>query len=140
LVPTLAGKMFSLTIKFDGRKLIESRSDGLIVATPTGSTAHAFSAGGPVLESTLDAFSLVFLAPLQPVRSLVFSTKGRTQILIGDPSPAANIVADGRPVARVEPGTTLEFKKSEHSAMFVRFGDTFLQRSLKRLAYEREPA
>jgi len=139
MVPTIAGKMLSLTIKFDDRRLITARADGVIVATPTGSTAHAFSAGGPVLESSLDALDLVFIAPLQPVRSLVVPANGRLHILIGESGPAANLVVDGRLESKLDSGKTLEFSRSNHNAVFVRFGDTFLQRSLKRLTSDREP-
>ena len=139
LVPAIAGKMLSLSVKFDGRRLIIARADGLIVATPTGSTAHAFSAGGPVLESSLDALDLVFIAPLQPVRSLVVPANGRLHVMIGESGPAANLVVDGRLESKLEPGKTAEFSRSNHNAVFVRFGDTFLERSLKRLTSEREP-
>ena len=138
LVPAIAGKMLSLSVKFDGRRLIIARADGLIVATPTGSTAHAFSAGGPVLESSLDALDLVFIAPLQPVRSLVVPANGRLHVMIGESGPAANLVVDGRLESKLEPRKTAEFSRSNHNAVFVRFGDTFLERSLKRLTSERE--
>ena len=139
MVPTIVGKMLSLIIKFDGRRLIMARADGVIIATPTGSTAHAFSAGGPVLESSLDALDLVFIAPLQPVRSLVVPANGRLHILIGESGPAANLIVDGRLESKLDPGKTVEFSRSLHNAVFVRFGDTFLERSLKRLTYDREP-
>ncbi|HZD12153.1 MAG TPA: NAD(+)/NADH kinase [Candidatus Binatus sp.] len=137
LGPITPGKMLSLTVKYDQRRLIVARADGLIVATPTGSTAHAFSAGGPVLESSLEALALVLIAPLQPVRSLAVPANGRLQVQIGGTSPGANIVADGRLETSVDSGRSLEFSKSPHGTVFVRFGETFLQHSLKRLAYER---
>ena len=139
LAPAVAGKMLSLTIRSGDRKLVAARADGLILATPTGSTAHAFSAGGPVLESSLEALSLVFIAPLQPVRSLVVPANVKLQVRIGEAGPSANIIADGRFETKVDSGKTVEFSRSKHNAVFVRFGDTFLQRSLKRLAYDKEP-
>jgi NAD+ kinase len=139
MAPAIAGKMLSLTIKYDDRRLIAARADGVIVATPTGSTAHAFSAGGPVLESSLDALDLVFIAPLQPVRSLVVPANGHLHILLGESGPPANLVVDGRLESKLDPGKSLEFARSNHNAVFVRFGDTFLERSLKRLTSDREP-
>jgi len=49
------------------------------------------------------------------------------------------LVVDGRLESKLDPGKTVEFSRSLHNAVFVRFGDTFLERSLKRLTYDREP-
>ncbi|HKI76669.1 MAG TPA: hypothetical protein VKA28_05685, partial [Candidatus Bathyarchaeia archaeon] len=55
-----------------------------------------------------------------------------------EPGPTATLVMDGNPVKEIRRGQPLEMKKSSVSARFVRFGDTFLQRGLRRLASERE--
>jgi NAD+ kinase len=55
--------MVELTVKVDGRFMYNQRSDGLIVATPTGSTAYALSAGGPILHPSLHGIVLVPIAP-----------------------------------------------------------------------------
>lgn len=55
--------MVELTVEVDGRFMYQQRSDGLIVATPTGSTAYALSAGGPILHPTLQGLLLVPIAP-----------------------------------------------------------------------------
>ena len=139
LTPAAPAKMLSLEISLRGRRFYNARADGLIVATPTGSTAHAFSVGGPVLESSLDNFSLAFIAPLQPVRSIVVPVDGNLRVRIGEPGPDANLSIDGRLLREVKVGQSLSFRKSSNSTFFVRFGDTFLQRSLQRLSPEREP-
>jgi len=55
--------MVELSVKVDGRFMYNQRSDGLIVATPTGSTAYALSAGGPILHPSLHGIVLVPIAP-----------------------------------------------------------------------------
>lgn len=55
--------MVELTVEVDGRFMYQQRSDGLIVATPTGSTAYALSAGGPILHPSLHGLVLVPIAP-----------------------------------------------------------------------------
>jgi NAD+ kinase len=55
--------MVELTVEVDGRFMYKQRSDGLIVATPTGSTAYALSAGGPILHPGLSGIVLVPIAP-----------------------------------------------------------------------------
>ena len=139
LTPTIPAKMLSLDISLRGGDFYSARADGLIVATPTGSTAHAFSAGGPILDGSLDSFALAFIAPLQPVRSMVVHTDAHLKIRVGKPGPDANLSIDGRLQRSVRAGQTLSFKRSPNSSFFVRFDDTFLQRSLRRLSPEREP-
>jgi NAD+ kinase len=138
LLPTAPEKMLNLDVSQGGRRIIKARSNGFIVATPTGSTAHSFSAGGPVLETSLNVFSLALIAPLQPVKSLVVPADKKLRVRVEEPGPTATLVTDGKPDRRIPLGQSLEFKKSPNSAHFVRFGDTFLQRSLRRLASERE--
>ncbi len=139
LTPSVPAKMLSCEISLRGRNFYNARADGLIVATPTGSTAHAFSAGGPILENSLDNFALAFIAPLQPVRSMVVPVSGNLRVRVGKPGPDANLSIDGQLQRSLKAGQTLSFRKSSNSSFFVRFDDTFLQRSLRRLSPEREP-
>ncbi len=138
LLPRTPDKMLNIEASQHGRRIIKARADGFMVATPTGSTAHSFSAGGPVLETSLNVLVMTMIAPLQPVKSLVVPTDGKLTVRLEKPGPTATLVNDGNPVKQIGLGQALEFKKSVNSARFVRFGDTFLQRSLRRLASERE--
>ena len=138
LLPAAPEDMLNLDVSQSNRRIIKARADGFIVATPTGSTAHSFSAGGPVLETSLNVLSLALIAPLQPVKSLVVPADRKLRVRIEEPGPAATLVTDGKPDRTIGLRQFLEFKKSSNSARFVRFGDSFLQRSLRRLASERE--
>ncbi len=138
LLPTIPDKMLNFDTTQNGKRVIKARADGLMVATPTGSTAHSFSAGGPVLETSLNVLLVTLIAPLQPVRSLVVPADKKLVVKLEAPGPRAHLVMDGDPVKEVDLGQTVEMKKSVDGAHFVRFGDTFLQRSLRRLATERE--
>src|SRR6266568_1481502 len=55
LLPTIPAKMLNLNLTLRGKRVFQARADGIIVSTPTGSTAHSFSAGGPVLETSMDS-------------------------------------------------------------------------------------
>src|SRR5436853_7884407 len=109
-----------------------------MVATPTGSTAHSFSAGGPVLETSLDVVALTLIAPLQPVKSIVVPADRRITVSLEEPGPTATLVMDGNPVKEIRREQPLEMKKSSVSARVVLFGDTFLQRGLRGLSADRD--
>src|SRR5216684_5387085 len=138
LLPTIPAKMLNLNLTLRGKRVFQARADGIIVSTPTGSTAHSFSAGGPVLETSMDSVSLTLIAPLQPVKSIVIPVKVGVQLRVAEPGPSANLVIDGRFEREIKIGQSLSFRKSGNSTFFVRFGDSFLQRSLRRLSSERE--
>ena len=138
LLPITPDKMVNISAAQSGKRIIKARADGFMVATPTGSTAHSFSAGGPVLDTSLNVFVLTLIAPLQPVRSMVVSAEKKLKITLEEPGPSANLVIDGNPVKQIGLGQSVEIRKSANSARMVRFGDSFLQRSLRRLSSERE--
>lgn len=138
LLPTVPAKMLNLVLSLRGRQVFQARADGIIVSTPTGSTAHSFSAGGPVLETSMDSVSLTLIAPLQPVKSIVLPIRSPLAVRVSEPGPSASLVIDGRLDREIGIGQALSFTKSGNSTFFVRFGDTFLQRSLRRLSTERE--
>ena len=58
-----SGRMLELLVNIDGEFVYDMRSDGLIIATPTGSTAYALSSGGPIVQPTVTAFALVPISP-----------------------------------------------------------------------------
>lgn len=138
ILPKTADKMVNISASQNGNRIIKARADGFMVATPTGSTAHSFSAGGPVLETSLDVLVMTLIAPLQPVRSLVVPANRKLSVRLEEPGPRGILVNDGTPVKEIGLGQIVDLKKSTSSAYFVRFGDTFLQRSLRRLSSERE--
>ncbi len=132
LAPALPYKMIPISIRVGGYDLVDCRADGLIVATPTGSTAHAFSAGGPVLDSSLDAFVLVFLCPVDPIHPVVVPAKREISIKLNDAASRASVVVDGRHRQDFAPGASISIRKSKRKAVFVRFNRPRVRRSLVR--------
>ena len=133
IASTSPSKMLHFNLRLDDRQLVDCRADSAIVATATGSTAHAMSAGGPILDRTLDAFVIVFVCSLEPIRPIVIPAKSSIEISILDDRPIGDVIVDGRLQNRLYPGTPLRLRKSEHKAVFVRFETPFLSRSLTRL-------
>jgi len=116
----------------------DCRADGVIVASPVGSTGYSFSAGGPILDPNLQAFVLTPVCPVTVLRPVVFSAASQVTLELFKPK-AATVVIDGdfqREIEETEPFITI--KKSEHESSFIRFEGDFYQRLKARLLFARE--
>ena len=85
-------------LSVNNKIVYEQRSDGLIIATPTGSTAYALSAGGPIIHPALDVWTILPMLP-QSISSRPFvisSDENVTINLISGPMKEAKICADGQ--------------------------------------------
>ncbi|MGH9083739.1 MAG: NAD(+)/NADH kinase, partial [Acidimicrobiales bacterium] len=101
LEKTVPGHMVSLSTAVDGEGFLEYKADGVLVATPTGSTAYNLSAGGPVLSPRLPAMVLTPVAPhLSIDRSLVLREDQVVTVRVLPGRPAV-LVIDGREVGRL---------------------------------------
>ncbi|MGH8979426.1 MAG: NAD(+)/NADH kinase [Acidimicrobiales bacterium] len=104
---TVPGHMVRLATYVDTDEFLEYKADGVLVATPTGSTAYNLSAGGPVLDPGLAAVVLTPVAPhLAIQRSLVIPAEHAitVRVLAGRP---AGLVIDGREAGRLAPGSSV---------------------------------
>jgi len=88
-----------LTVRIDGEKVNDYNADGLILATPTGSTAYNLSSGGPILHPSTRA---LVLNPINPHtlsnRALVFDDASSLTVELEESSPQVQVIADGRQV------------------------------------------
>ena len=83
------GNMVEIEVRIDGEFIYKQRSDGLIVATPTGSTAYALSAGGPIVHPALRVISLTPVSPhTLSNRPIVISSDSITEIVVHSDSDA----------------------------------------------------
>ena len=109
-----------LRTEVDGGDLATYVADGLIVATPTGSTAYALAAGGPVLPPQLRNVLLVPVAPhLSMARPIVLSEGVRVRITVTGGRPAV-LTVDGEVLAQLESGDEVVVDASPHLARFAR--------------------
>jgi NAD+ kinase len=75
------GRLIELEVAINGEFVYSQRSDGLVVATPTGTTAYALSAGGPIVHPTLEAIALVPICPhTLSARPIVVSSQSRVEV------------------------------------------------------------
>lgn len=126
-------KMLDIQLAVDSTPLLSFRGDGLIASTPTGSTAYSLSAGGPVVDSDVEAYVVTFICPLGFVRPTVLSMNRPLTVRLTNPKLRAPVVVDGRFQRELTQETKLEVKKAEHYAMFVRMSSTPTLGSLVRL-------
>ena len=111
--------MVELRVEVDGHLVANQRADGLIVATPTGSTAYALSAGGPLLHPSNPGWVLVPIAPhTLSIRPLVVNDAGEVTIeLVSGRDASANF--DMQSLASLLRGDRITVRRSEHQARFL---------------------
>lgn len=99
----------------DGEYLARYVSDGLVVSTPTGSTAYSLSSGGPIVEPGIQAFVLTPVCPhTLSVRPLVVSCEKAIEIELEQDSPEASVTIDGQVVYMLERGDRVRLTKSPY--------------------------
>ena len=114
------GHTVRLTTCVDGEEALTYSADGLIMATPTGSTAYNLSAGGPILAPTLRAMVVTPVAPhLSLDRSLVLTEDQEVCVKVA-PDRAGALVIDGQDVGRLQPGATVTCAVAERAVRVVR--------------------
>lgn len=108
----------------DGRLLTKYVADGLIAATPTGSTAYALAAGGPILPPELRNILLVPIAPhLSVDRAVVLSEGSSVSITVSGSENNAVFSIDGQLPVKLIEGDQVDVRAGDYTAKFVRFGD-----------------
>jgi NAD+ kinase len=113
------GKTISLTIRVDGNPALDVAGDGVIVATPTGSTAYARAAGGPILDPNLSSFLLVPICPTKPsISPLVLPLNTILEVELIMPGREALVIVDGEKEAQIKLGEKLRISRSEEPATF----------------------
>ncbi|MGO9087844.1 MAG: NAD(+)/NADH kinase [Terriglobales bacterium] len=102
------------------------RADGMIVATPTGSTAYSLSAGGPVLMPSVSAFVITPVAPHSLThRPLVVPDSVEIEILLRSEEEVAYLSLDGQPGLDLRDGDRVRCRRSEHRVILFRTGLDF---------------
>jgi len=122
LEKTPMGHTVRLGVRIDGEPFTPYAADGLIVATPTGSTAYAFSARGPIVEPT---HRCLLMTPVSPHmlfdRSLVLAPTARVRIEVVSDRPAT-LSVDGNNLGMLQRGDAVTCTAAAGSAKFVTFG------------------
>lgn len=129
------GGSAALCLRVDGRRFVSYAADAVVVATPTGSTAYSFSAGGPIVSPSVEALLVTPAAPHSAFnRGLVLSVRDTLTLDVLPGSGQLAVEVDGRVCGYVEPGASVTLRARPAAAHVVRFGRvTFYERAQRKL-------
>ncbi len=117
------------TIAVGGQRMGRYRCDGLVISTSIGSTAYAYSAGGPVVSPALDAVVVAALAPLAGIsRPMVIGGDEPIRLTLQEGSGCPAIEVDGTVLRRTEPGEALDVRLTLACGQVVRLDSGRYQR------------
>ena len=112
-----------MTARGDGRKILEFSGDGIVVSSPTGSTAYSLSAGGPIVEPTAENLILTpICATALTARSFVLAPDRVVTVTLSDLRCKAFLSADGGSF-EMRGGDTLIVRKAQHKTLIAHVGD-----------------
>ena len=113
------GRLIEFVVNIDGEFVYDLRADGLIVATPTGSTAYALSSDGPILQPSVPGFALVPICP-HTLSNRPIMVSDRTLIEISlKRSIDARLHFDGQLQCDLQEGDRVAIRRAEHTVKFV---------------------
>jgi NAD+ kinase len=122
---SILGRMIELGWAIGGEDLGVQPCDGLIAATPSGSTAYNLSNGGPVLVRGLDAMAITFIAPHSlEARPLVVPRGAELTVRNATPDVGAAVLADGHRAGDLEPGRALSIRLGEQRSLLATLPET----------------
>jgi NAD+ kinase len=121
---TLA-RMIELKIAIEGRFVTNLRSDGLIVSSPTGSTAYSLSAGGPIIDPAVQSLILTPVCPHTLThRPLIVPGKDKIDLTLTSTDPGAMATLDGQVGVPITQGDTVTIQTSENRTRLIRFPES----------------
>jgi NAD+ kinase len=127
----ISRQVVGIAVSVAGEALVEYRTDAVIVATPTGSTAYTFSAGGPLIDPDIETLVLTAVAPHNLFgRPIVFGPDVRLEITVTSDRPA-RVNVDGHHQADLEPGDTITVVRGERPVRLVRLSPSNFARTVK---------
>lgn len=117
-------RLIRLRTRVNGESLTEFNADGLIIATPTGSTAYSLSAGGPILEPESGVFVITPICPhVLTNRSIIVSEKSIIEVEASEPDYPVYLTVDGREPLRIAKDATVQIRKAKKTLQLAAMPD-----------------
>ncbi|MCS7131880.1 MAG: NAD(+)/NADH kinase [Hadesarchaea archaeon] len=128
------GRTLTFNVFVDGELAMSAKGDGVIVSTPTGSTAYALAAGGPIIDPRLEAIAVVPICTSRPRASpLVVPMNSRVRIELPERGKDALVIVDGQFTSEISASSGLELGRSEGSAKFFAWANEFYRKVREKL-------
>jgi NAD+ kinase len=129
----IASRLVELEVRVDGDPLTRYRCDGLIVSSPTGSTAYSLAAGGAVVFPTADVFALTPICPhTLSNRSLILPLTATIEVKVISPRPATILSADGQVVSELAVGDTITIRRARRTVRLMHLAGASFCETLRR--------
>lgn len=126
-------RLIELEVDVNGEPLTRYRCDGLIVSSPTGSTAYSLAAGGAVVFPTAEVFALTPICPhTLSNRSLIVPLSATIRIKPINPTPSTILSADGQVISVLAPGDAVTVRRSRHTIRLMQLADSSFFEALRR--------
>ena len=118
------GRVFHVSARIGGKEAFRYAGDGVVVATPTGSTAYSLAAGGPILDPELKAIVITPLcAHALSTRPLVIPSTQEVELYIRrKDDPPGRVVLDGQQSREIAPDEVVRIRRAEKPFVFIRVG------------------
>jgi NAD+ kinase len=125
----------AVAVRVDDQRFVSYAADAVVVATPTGSTAYSFSAGGPIMSPAVEALLVTPASPHSAYnRGLVLSVNDTVSLDILPGSGELAVEVDGQVAGHVQPGNTIDLRPRPAAAQVIRLGHTtFYERARRKL-------
>jgi NAD+ kinase len=118
-------RMGNFAVELDGKPVARFRADGVIVSTPTGSTAYTLAANGPILTPDVDALVVTPICPhLLTLRPIVVRGDAALIVRVEGVPEVALLTVDGQQAVELKRGDEMRCHRSNHTVNLVRLGDT----------------
>jgi NAD+ kinase len=115
-----APRMINGNIYLNGVFVNNGSADGLIISTPTGSTAYALSSGGPIINVGVEAISLTYISPhAMTYRPFIFESNDEVRISLNEPQHGANLIFDGQVTIPLHANQDIFIKKHHKSLKMI---------------------
>lgn len=125
-------RALDLEIRLEGESLGRFLGDGLLVCTPTGSTAYNLSAGGPICHAGVDGFLVTPICPhTMGMRPLIVPTGLEIEVRLLQEGLEAQLTADGQQTVRLHGGDRITYRKAPTGVRFVKFPQSSFYRVLR---------
>lgn len=126
-------RLIALDVSVDGELITRYRCDGLIISSPTGSTAYSLAAGGAVVLPTAEVFAMTPICPhALSNRSIILPLSSKISVKAISPLPATLLSADGQMVAELDAGDEVIIRRARRTVRLMQLANSSFLEALRR--------